>query len=155
MSHHGAVLVGLGNYHRGLPELDWGAREARARSLPLHVLRGYHLSEATMPWASTADRAIIEDLRQAAQRHLDHALDHVREHWADVPVTGTLEDGLPWQLLVDHAASAEVTVLGSRQLGAIGAALLGSVSTVVAASAPGPVVVVGHPSGIPAESPEI
>src|SRR4051812_34255522 len=149
MSHDGAVLVGLGNYHQGVPELDWGAREARARNLPLHVLRAYHLSEATMPWATTADRAIIDDLRHAARRHLDHALHHLQEHWSDVPVTGSLEDGLPWQLLVDHSVNAEVTVLGSRQLGAIGAALLGSVSTVVAAAAAGPVVVVGHPSGIP------
>ena len=155
MSHHGAVLVGLGNYHQGVPELDWGAREARARKLPLHVLRAYHLSEATMPWASTVDRAIVDDLRHAAQRHLDHALHHLHEHWGDVPATGAIEDGLPWQVLIDHSAEAAVTVLGSRQLGAIGAALLGSVSTVVAASAAGPVVVVGHPSGIPAEYPEV
>jgi nucleotide-binding universal stress UspA family protein len=155
MSHHGAVLVGLGNYHQGLPELDWGAHEARVRKLPLHVLRAYHLSEATVPWASSADRAIVDDLRQAAQRHLDHALRHIQEHFGDVEVSGAVEDGLPWQVLIDHSADATVTVLGSRQLGAIGAALLGSVSTVVAAGASGPVVVAGHPSGIPAEYPEV
>jgi len=155
MSHEGAVLVGLGNYHQGLPELDWGAREARTRNLPLHVVRAYHLSEATMPWASTADRVIIDDLRQAAHRHLDHALEHLRDHWSDVPVTGAVVDGVPWQVLIDHSADAVITVLGSRQLGAIGSALLGSVSTVVAAGASGPVVVVGHPSGIPAEFPEV
>ena len=33
MNHHTAVLVGLGNYHQGVPELDWGAREARAEVL--------------------------------------------------------------------------------------------------------------------------
>ena len=97
MNHHTAVLVGLGNYHQGVPELDWGAREARARNLPLRVLRAYHLSEATMPWASTADRAIVDDLRHAAQRHLDHALRHLAARWPDVPVTGAIEDGLPWR----------------------------------------------------------
>jgi len=155
MSHHGAVLVGLGNYHQGVPELEWGAREARARKLPLHVVRAYHLTEATMPWGGTTDRAIVDDLRQVAQRHLDHALRHLQEHWSDVPVTGAIEEGLPWQVLIDRSADAALTVLGSRQLGAIGAALLGSVSTVVAAGAAGPVVIAGHPSGIPAEYPEI
>jgi len=155
MSHHGAVLVGLGNYHQGVPELDWGARAAQARNLPLPVVRAYHLSEATMPWASTADRVIIDDLRHAAQRHLDLALRHLHEHWADVPSTGTIADGLPWQVMIEHSADAAVTVLGSRQLGMFGAALLGSVSTVVAAAGAGPVVVVGHPSGIPAGYPEV
>ncbi len=155
MNHHGAVLVGLGNYHQGVPELDWAAREAQARSVPLHIVRAYHLSEGTMPWATSADRMIIDDLRQSAHRHLDAGLEHVRDQWPDVEVSGALVEGVPWEVMVDHSADAEVTVLGSRQLGTIGSALLGSVSTVVAAAASGPVVVVGHPSGIPAESPEV
>src|SRR3954468_23378025 len=155
MTHQGGVLVALGNYHQGLPELDWGAREAQTRNLPLHLVRSYHLSEATMPWASTADQAITDDLRHSAQRHLDTALEHLRDRWPDVESTGAIVDGLPWQVVIDHSVDAALTALGGRQLGAIGAALLGSVSTVVAAAAAGPVVVVGHPSGIPAEYPEI
>jgi nucleotide-binding universal stress UspA family protein len=155
MSHHGTVMVGLGNYHQGLPELDWGAREALIRNAPLWIVRGYHLSEATVPWASSTDRLILNDIRRAAHRHLDAAINHVRRQWPDVAVGGETVDGLPWQLLIDRSPQALVTVLGSRQLGPVGAAVLGSVSSVVAAAAPGPVVVVGHPSGIPAESPEV
>jgi nucleotide-binding universal stress UspA family protein len=155
MNHHGAVLVGLGNYHQGVPELDWAAREAQVRNVSLHIVRAYHLSEGTMPWATSADRMIIDDLRHSAQRHLDAALEHVRDQWPDVEVNGALVEGVPWQVMIDHSADAAVTVLGSRQLGTIGSALLGSVSTVVAAAASGPVVVVGHPSGIPAEAPEV
>jgi nucleotide-binding universal stress UspA family protein len=108
-----------------------------------------------MPWASAADQAITDDLRHSAQRRVDTALEHLRDRWPDVESTGAIVDGLPWQIVVDHSVDAALTVLGCRQLGAIGAALLGSVSTVVAAAAAGPVVVVGHPSGIPAESPEV
>jgi nucleotide-binding universal stress UspA family protein len=155
MNQQAAVLVGLGNFHQGIPELDWAAREALARDLPVRVVRAYHLSEGTLPWASSADRMITADLRHAAQRHLDLAMRHLEAAWPEVPASGTLVDGVAWRVLVEGSARAEITVLGSRRLGPVGSALLGSVSTVVAAAASGPVVVVGQPGGLAGEVPGV
>lgn len=155
MNHRGGVLVGLGDARDGIPELDWAAREARARKRPLHVVRAYHLSQGLLPWESWGDRLITEDLRRAADKRLQHALAHVRAEWPDVEVDGTVADALPWEVLCDSARSADLTVVGSRRHGVLGSAFLGSVSTVVAARAPGVVVVAGSPPGDPDEEPSV
>ncbi len=155
MDHHGAVVVGLGTVRHGVPELDWAARDAQSRGRPLHVVRAYHLSQATLPWESSADRLIIADLRRVAEKHLRDAFNHVRTRWPDVPVEGCVVDGVAADVLRDASRDAEVTVLGSRHLNAIGCAVLGSVSTVVAAGGSGPIVVVGSPSADPDGLPEV
>jgi nucleotide-binding universal stress UspA family protein len=155
MDHTGAVVVGLGGAHHGVPELDWAAREAHARNRPLHVVRAYHLSQATLPWESATDHMIIDDLRQVAEKHVRDALTHIRIQWPDLVVEGSVVDGIAWDVLRDASADAEMTVVGSRHLSAVGCAVLGSVSTVVAATGHGPVVVVRGPAGDAAEKPEV
>ena len=63
--------------------------------------------------------------------------------------------GIPWEVLGDAAATAEVTVVGLRGHGVLGSAILSSVSTLVAARGPGPVVVAANPPGDPAEDPAV
>lgn len=155
MEHQGAVVVGLGTVRHGVPELDWAAREAQSRNRPLHIVRAYHLSQATLPWETSTDRVITADLRRVAEKHLRDALGHVHTTWPAVTVEGVVVDGIAWEVLRDASRDAELTVLGSRHLNAVGCAVLGSVSTVVAASGDGPVVVVGSPAGDPAENPQV
>lgn len=147
MASTGGVLVGLGDAAGGVPELDWAAREAVTRNASLRVIRAYHLTWGTLPWESSSDRMFTSELRQHAQKSLDAALAHVHQAWPDLEVEGQVVDGIAWDVLRAAAADAAVTVLGSRHHGALGSALLGSVSTVVAASAPGPVVVAGYLPG--------
>jgi nucleotide-binding universal stress UspA family protein len=155
MEHTGAVVVGLGGAHHDVPELDWAAREAQARKRPLHIVRTYHVSQATLPWEGSTDHLIIEDLRQAAEKQVRDALTHARIQWPDLVVEASIVDGIASDVLRGASAEAEVTVVGSRHLNAIGCAVLGSVSTVVAASGQGPIVVVRGPAGDPAENPEV
>jgi nucleotide-binding universal stress UspA family protein len=155
MDHRGTVVVGLSTVRHGVPELDWAAREARSCGRPLHVVRAYHLSQATLPWESSADRLIIADLRRVAEKHVRAAISHVRTHWPDVLVAGCVVDGVASDVLRAASRDADVTVLGSRHLNAVGCAVLGSVSTVVAASGSGPIVVVGSPSADPDEHPAV
>jgi nucleotide-binding universal stress UspA family protein len=155
MEHQGAVVVGLGTVRHGVPELEWAAREAESRNRPLRVIRAYHLSEATLPWESTTDRTLTDDLRHSAEKQVREAISHVRTRWPAVDVEGLVVDDVAWAALRDASRKAEVTVLGSRHLNAIGCALLGSVSTAVAASGSGPVVVVGSPAGDSAEQPRV
>ncbi|HVU92061.1 MAG TPA: universal stress protein, partial [Jatrophihabitans sp.] len=138
-----------------VPELDWAARESLSRKAALHVVRAYHLSEGTLPWASYVDRELTADLRQAARSHLDAALAHLARKWPEVPATGTAVDGPAADVLVARSATGALTVVGSRRLGALGGIALGSVSTVVAAAAGGPVVVAGGPAALPGEAAEV
>jgi nucleotide-binding universal stress UspA family protein len=155
MTHQAAVLVGLGDANHGVPELDWGAREAQARGAAVRIVRAYTLSPGTLPWEPMSDRIIKAEMRQDAQRRLHAALAHLRECRPDVEAGGEVIDGVPWEVLRKAAADASITVLGSRHHGAFGSVLPGSVSTVVAASAPGPVVIAVSTPVNPATDPAV
>ena len=150
-----AVLVGLGDAKESSAALDWAGAEARLRGASVHIVRAYHWSAGVAPWETSADRMIARDLRHAAETRLRHAVAHLAETFPDVPVTSTAAEGIPWDVIVEHSADAAVTVLGSRRLGAVGGAVMGSVSTVVAARAYGPVVVVEGPPGLDGENPQV
>lgn len=155
MDHTGAIVVGLGSADGGRRELDWAAREAALRNRPLHVLRAYHLSEATVPWETATDRMLSAELHAAARQRVDAALAYVAETTPTVDACGFAIDGQPNTVLRDATGSAELTVVGSRQLRRLGAMVLGSVSAVVAGAATGPVVVVRAAPGDPAEAPKV
>ena len=141
----GEVVVGVGPDHETLAELDWAAAEAQARDVGLQIVCAYYLIEGTRAWSADVDDLLVGDLRQAAERRIASAVRYLNDRWPKVVVTGHAINGLAADVLIGKSAEAAVTVVGSRQLGPLGAAVLGSVSSVVAASAHGPVVVVGHP----------
>jgi nucleotide-binding universal stress UspA family protein len=145
------VLVGLGDRREAMPEIDWAAAEAQARGARLRIIRAFHLAQGTQPWTTSMDTMLIEDLRRDAERRLRAAVDYLSERWPTIEVESVAIDGNAWDVLVKGSADAAVTVLGSRQLGAVGAVALGSVSTVVAAAAHGPVVVSGRPGAASGE----
>jgi nucleotide-binding universal stress UspA family protein len=144
MDHSGAVVVGLGSARDGTPELDWAAREAQLRGRPLHLLRAYDLADITLPWDDALDPAVMTELRRVDEERVRAAVVHARRLWPELLVWGDVVDGAATDVLCAAAAAADVTVLGSRRLNAINSAVLGSVSTVVAASGTGPVVVVSE-----------
>jgi nucleotide-binding universal stress UspA family protein len=139
------IVVGLGSDPYAMAELDWAAAEAQARGMRLLVIRAYHLADGVRPWTTDLDHMLVEDLRRAAEHRLQHTLHYLQENWPELEVVAEAVDGVPSDVLIDRSAEAVITVLGSRQLGALGAAALGSVSTLVAAAGHGPVVVVGRP----------
>jgi nucleotide-binding universal stress UspA family protein len=155
MDHAGALVVGLGQTDDGRRELDWAAGEAESLNRPLHLVRAYHEIEAAVPWESPTDRSINAELRAAAQHRVDAAIGYLAESWPRLAVQGSAVDGHPAKVLCDASASAELTVVGSRQLGRLGSVVLGSVGSAVAAAAFGPVVVVRSVPGDPGESPEV
>jgi len=155
MSHHGAVVVGLGDARDNIPELSWAAREAAIRNRPLHIVRAYNVAVAALPWENMTDRAIESEVRTSASRRLRRAVSTVRSSYPDLPVHADAIQGIPWQVLGDAATNAELTVVGSRRHGTLGSAVLGSVSSLVAARGPGPIVVAANPPGDPAEDPAV
>jgi len=155
MDHAGAIVVGVGQTDDGRRELDWAATEAHSQNRPLHLVRGYHPTEAAVPWETATDRAIIAELRTATQQRLDAATAYLAESWPQVAVESAAVEGHPAKILCDASASAELVVVGSRQRGTLQSVMLGSVGSAVAAAAFGPVIVVRSVPGDPAESPEV
>jgi nucleotide-binding universal stress UspA family protein len=99
------------------------------------------------PWLPDTHR--VEELRQAAESALAVARAHVEQYWPDVELRTSVVAGPPAAVLADAAHHAALTVVGGRQLSTLGALVLGSISTVVAGTAAGPVVVVGQRSDEP------
>jgi nucleotide-binding universal stress UspA family protein len=153
--YHGAIVVGLGDAADAWPELDWAAREASLRKRPLRVLRAFQISPSLWPWDTSTERMINDELHAAAGRRIKTALEHVAEQYPQVQVRGRTIEGDPRVVLRGAAETAEMVVVGSRRMNALGCAVLGSVSATVAGAESGTVVVVGAPGGLEGEQPAV
>ncbi|MEW2259544.1 universal stress protein [Streptomyces sp. NPDC047869] len=129
------ITAGVDGTEESLAALDWAAREAVRRGLPLRVVHAWRYAEAL----ATADRdtqhgwvseGVREAVRTVAGRHPELAVD------VDV-----LEGGVA-DALTDAAAGSELLVLGSRGHGPVMGFLLGSVGRQVIAETARPVVLV-------------
>ncbi|MFF8990323.1 universal stress protein [Streptomyces sp. NPDC014983] len=130
-----AITAGLDGTEESLAALDWAAREAVRRGLPLRVLHAWHyadrLAEADREtqWG-WAEQGVAEAVRQVAERHPE----------LTVGVDVVEEDAV--ETLGRAARDAEMLVLGSRGHGPVVGFLLGSVGQHVIAEATRPVVLV-------------
>ncbi|AYN42940.1 universal stress protein [Streptomyces dangxiongensis] len=129
------ITAGVDGTEESLAALDWAAREAVRRGLPLRVVHAWRYAETLAAadrdtqhgWVS---RGVSQAVRAAAGRHPDLTVS------VDV-----VEDGAA-QALAGAAADAEMLVLGSRGHGPVVGFLLGSVGQQVIAEAARPVVLV-------------
>ncbi len=85
-------------------ELDWAAREARARHRPLHLVLAWSQAEAALPWDSAVDRTIRRELRMAAERRLAAAVTYLDEHWPGVEHSCAAVQGAAAEALVELSA---------------------------------------------------
>ncbi|MEO9139822.1 MAG: universal stress protein [Jatrophihabitans sp.] len=145
MLHSGSVVVGLGEEGELDPAIDWAAGTAQQSGQPLHLVRAYHLADPMLPWQTALDRTLNDRLHAVAQQVLDRARDRVAIEYPQVKVESFAVDGPAARVLREASEDADITVVGSRRRGALGTAVLGSVSSVVAAAGFGPVVVVRSP----------
>jgi nucleotide-binding universal stress UspA family protein len=123
----GSVLVGVDGSTGSDLAVSWAAGLAEHRRRPLVVV---HV--ATTPALYDAAGRVVAN----------RALENVRAHHPDVPVTAHALLGDPRAVLARLAADASALVVGSRGRGPMASLLLGSVSVALAAQAPCPVVVV-------------
>lgn len=147
----GAIVVGVGDTAGSVRELDWAAREARARRRPLHLVRAWSRAAAALPWDSAVDRTIQRELRTAAEHRLADAVTYLDTNWPGVEHTCEAVEGVAAYVLVEQSTSGATVVLGSHNRGPVGSLMLGSVGQVVAARAAGPVVIVAGAPGADAE----
>ncbi|GAA1468099.1 universal stress protein [Nocardiopsis exhalans] len=144
------VLVGVDGSSTAQEALSWAAAEAGRRNVPLVVV--YALS---MPLARRRNTGVFRLLPsdmavEYAEYVLAHAAEHLRSQRFAGPVKTRLALEKPALALLRRSGPEDVIVVGSRGLGALGTAVLGSVGVRLAAQATCPVVVVHdtHSPGI-------
>lgn len=122
----GAVVVGIDGSPGGTRALDWAAREAGARGVPLHVV------------VAEADQTA----QGAGQHELDRAAIRCRDSAPDLKVTGAVRTDSPAAALLAAAAEAGLLVVGRSGRGGRVGSHLASVPAALLRFAPCPVAVV-------------
>jgi len=154
------VVVGVDDSPGSDAALSWAFAEARARRAPLRVICAYQWVSTYLPTseAGFADWPESDStrVRETAEKLVATAVQRLAlvPSGGDVEISGEAIEDKPVAVLVDASARAAVVVLGSRQLHAFGAVVLGSVGAGVAARAACPVVVVRGPAADPADGPD-
>ena len=140
----GGILVGIDGSGYSGKVLEWAAREAALRSVPLTVLTVCQnvIGYTGYAYGYDSDEELAEHARQAAQVQADKVLRQLGEASRPASVTVRAVAGLPADRLLNAARDAETIVLGSRGAGGFSKLLLGSVAQQVTQHAHVPVVVI-------------
>ncbi|TCC30773.1 universal stress protein [Kribbella speibonae] len=123
---HRPVVVGIDGSPAADAAIKWGTTEAAALRSPLHLV--YAVTAGSPP--SQAGEVVYKAVAQA------------RGLMPGITIDSRIETGSPSAALVKASGSAAVVVIGSRGLGVMIGALVGSTGLDLAANARCPVVVV-------------
>jgi nucleotide-binding universal stress UspA family protein len=133
------VVVGINGAADCENAIRWGAAEASARRVGLHLVHAFVWAEFRVPLGPSD---LAPGLRAGADKIVAEAL--VLAHTFDpgVPITAERVDGFPTPVLLAASRDAELIVIGSRASGRAVSLLVGSTGLELAAHAHCPVVVV-------------
>jgi nucleotide-binding universal stress UspA family protein len=135
---HG-VVVGIDGSEASREALEWAAREAVLRELPLEAVTTweYPIAYGQYPaWPGDFDFSV------SARTKLEETIDTVLGERSDLALSTFVVEGHPALVLQDLSKSAALIVVGSRGHGGFAGLLLGSVSEHLAAHAHCPVLIV-------------
>ena len=132
------IVVGFDGSEGADRALDWALAEANLRGARVLVVHAYEKC------LGGVDPIVAELVARDAQAVLDRALSRAREE--EVDAEGILMDESPTKALTEASEGAELLVVGSRGLGGLTGALLGSVSTACVRHATCPILVVPSPA---------
>ncbi|MFE5289983.1 universal stress protein [Nocardia sp. NPDC056611] len=142
------VVVGVDGSPNSEPAIEFGFAEASRRKVDLIAVHA---------WNDTTgfDAPVLgwESIHRTEDVLLGAALAGYAARYPEVTVHRVLAWDTPARVLLHHAESAQLVVVGSHGRSGITGILLGSVSTALLHTAPCPVVVVRQPSRNQAEEP--
>ncbi len=139
------IVVGSNGQPDSQAALAWAADEAARRQVAVRLV--YVLSMPAVLVGPTGDAsALPEEVFQSAHEITELAAAAVRKRGVG-QVETAVEVGSPAAVIVRESEDAELVVLGSRCLGDVATALLGSVMVTVTSHAHCPVVVVQPRAG--------
>ena len=142
---HRGIVVGVDGSPASKVAVDWAARDAAMRKVPLTLVNVLDPPVVTrsprpmippeyMQWQEDEGRKVLND----ALRTVEDSAKRI----GPVDVSGELMTGPPVPTLVDLSKDAEMVVVGSHGRGAMARLLLGSVSTGLVHHAHCPVAVI-------------
>ena len=154
---HNGILVGVDGSAPSKVAVDWAAREASMRELPLTVIyispSPVVAADIRMP-VSLTER--VEKHGQAVLREARSTAEDAAEGSNPIRIDTEMVSAAVLPTLIDRSKDADMIVVGCRGLGAIGRRLLGSVSSGLLHHAHCPVAVIHdedpmmpHPSEAP------
>ncbi|MFG2290367.1 universal stress protein [Streptomyces sp. NPDC048595] len=146
----GSVVVGVDGTGNSVSAVLWGAAEAAARDLPLHLV---HSWRSQPPSVHDTHRANDRECCGAEALHSAEA--EARAARPGIAVTTEQVSADAVTALTERSGQASMLVLGSRGHSAINGFLLGSVSLHVLGSAGCPVVTVREEQAVAYAEPEI
>jgi nucleotide-binding universal stress UspA family protein len=138
----GRIVVGVDGSENSYRALKWAFKEARLRAVGLRLIHAFNFDAVVGKFPVSLS---TEQIEKDAQAFLDRVLTHVREADAGIDIDGVLVPGSAARALVEGSRDAELLVIGSRGLGGIAGALLGSVSVACVHHAACPILVVPPP----------
>ena len=160
---HRRIVVGVDGSEASNRAVDWAARDAARRKVPLAVVTVLDTPTATtvrgLPMPMPMPPGYLRAQEDGARTTLDGALKIVEDgtkQIGHVDVDAELMNGHPASILLDLSRDAEMVVVGSHGRGAVARRLLGSVSTQLVHHGHCPVAVIHdedpsmpHPSEAP------
>jgi nucleotide-binding universal stress UspA family protein len=135
----GRIVVGMDGSPGAEAALRWAAVEAERRGAELVALHAWSWLDQPIPEGGHFDPEFDE---AAARAYAERA---VADAGLDRPVTVEVECDLPARALVERSAAGDLVVVGTRGMGAVRQALLGSVSRQLVHHGASAVVVVPKP----------
>jgi nucleotide-binding universal stress UspA family protein len=139
----GPIVAGTDGSEESLRAVDWAAREAELRGLPLRIVSAAALLPRMMEHQTASGVPTVADtLVSERDRALAAAAQRAAAIAPDILVDADGLTGSPARAIAEAGSGASMLVVGSRGMGAFTAMILGSVSLYAAAHAACPVVVV-------------
>lgn len=133
------VIVGVDGSELSTPALTTAFSEASARGVRLIAVHVYSDTAVDEVWGQIEDWHALRDNEEEV---LTERLAGWQEHYPDVTVHRVVERDRPVRYLANHAATAQLVVVGSRGRGGMTGLLLGSTSRALLHMAPCPVLIV-------------
>ena len=139
----GPIVAATDGSEESLQAVEWAAREAELRGLPLRLVSAAALPPRMAEHQTAAGVATVADtVVHDRDRGLAAATQRATAIAPDILVDADGLGGSPAVAITEAGSGASMLVVGSRGMGAFTALILGSVSRYAAANAACPVVVV-------------
>jgi nucleotide-binding universal stress UspA family protein len=142
------VTVGVDGGPATAAAIRWGLAESRTRRVPLRLVHVYGRPALVDGWDPPGSYAPYARTAAAGEILAD-ALVSASGRTGDLRVSGATVEGERVPALLAESARADLMVVGTRGLGRLTGAVLGSVSSALAAAAYCPVIVVRGRAGYP------
>lgn len=130
--HRHTIVVGYDGSEGSKTALDWAVHEAALRGCDVCIVRAW----------SYPDYGALDEQWDLARDQLEEDLRDVMVGVGDLRWQAVAVKGSPAKMLIEHAADADLLVVGSRGRGGFAGLLLGSVGQQVSTHATVPVVIV-------------